>query len=190
MALNTTIRTASVMIAPADGQAATNYQGLWWVAGGTENFWGINFAHQGDSSSAPGTPTTPAATSYWLSMLGNRTSATSNVYSGDINVDVGPPFNNFVGSATFSKVGTGTLTFSDGNNGTFDYRLNAGTGGSPVAVNQTKVLTRFDLGTGPQPTCTFSATANLTAATNYQDLWWAASGTEIGWGINFAHQGS
>jgi hypothetical protein len=25
---------------------------------------------------------------------------------------------------------------------------------------------------------------------NYQGLWWAAGGTESGWGINFAHQGS
>ena len=57
-------------------------------------------------------------------------------------------------------------------------------------MTQTKTLARFDLGTGPQPTCAFSATANLAAATNYQDLWWAASGTEIGWGINFAHQGN
>ena len=174
--LNTTIRTASVMIAAAGG-SATNYQGLWWVAGGAENFWGINFAHQGDLVFGTWYTYDTSGNVYWLSMLANRTTPTSNTYTGDINVDVGPPFNNFVGSGTFSKVGTGTLTFGDGNNGTFDYQLNAGTGGSPVAVNQTKVLTRFDLGTGPQPTCTFSATANLAAATNYQDLWWAASGS-------------
>ena len=188
--LNTTVRTASVMIAPADGQVAANYQGLWWVPGGTENFWGINFAHQGDRVFGTWYTYDTSGNVYWLSMLGDRSTPTSNVYTGDINVDVGPPFNNFVGPATFSKVGTGTLTFIDANNGTFDYHLDAGTGGSPVAVNQTKVLTRFDLGTGPQPTCAFSATANLAAATNYQDLWWAASGTEIGWGINFAHQGN
>ncbi len=36
--------------------AATNYQDLWWVP--TESGWGINFAHQGDSCSPPGTPMT------------------------------------------------------------------------------------------------------------------------------------
>jgi hypothetical protein len=188
--LNTTIRTATVMIAPADGQAATNYQGLWWVPGGTENFWGINFAHQGDRVFGTWYTYDTSGNVYWLSMLADRTTPTSNTYTGDINVDVGPPFNNFVGSGTYGKVGTGTITFSDANHGSFTYNLNTGTGGSPVAVTQTKALARFDLGTGPQPTCTFSPTANLAAATNFQDLWWAASGAESGWGINFAHQGN
>jgi len=187
---NLTDIAAYLQVVKSGGGTAPNYQGLWWVAGGTENFWGINFAHQGDLVFGTWYTYDTSGNAYWLSMLGNRTTSTSNVYGGDINVNAGPPFNNFVGAATFIKVGTGTLTFSDANNGTFDYRLDAGTGGSPVAVNQTKVLTRFDLGTGPQPTCAFSATANLAAATNYQDLWWAASGTETGWGINFAHQGN
>ena len=40
------------------------------------------------------------------------------------------------------------------------------------------------------PTCTYSATPNLAAATNYQDLWWAApAGSEAGWGVNLTHQG-
>ena len=57
-------------------------------------------------------------------------------------------------------------------------------------VTQTKAITRFDLGTGPQPTCTYTATTpNLVTATNYQDLWWVAGAAEDGWGVNFAHQG-
>ena len=40
------------------------------------------------------------------------------------------------------------------------------------------------------PTCTWSAQANLAAATNFQDMWWAApAGVESGWGLNLAHQG-
>jgi len=43
---------------------------------------------------------------------------------------------------------------------------------------------------GPPPTCTFGAQPNLSLATNYQDLWWAApAGSEAGWGVSFAHQG-
>ena len=46
-ATSTTIRTASVMIA---GGSAPNYQGIWWNSPATsEDGWGINFAHQGDT---------------------------------------------------------------------------------------------------------------------------------------------
>ena len=89
----------------------------------------------------------------------------------------------FPPTATPTQVGTGTLTFTDANNGSFNYTVNGTT--------QTKAITRFDLGTGPQPTCAYSAaTPNFTAATNYQDLWWVANGAESGWGVNFAHQGN
>ena len=50
---------------------------------------------------------------------------------------------------------------------------------------QTKAITRFDLGDGPQPACIYSAaTPNLAAATNYQDLWWVAERR----GIRMGHQ--
>ena len=77
-------------------------------------------------------------------------------------------------------VGAGTLTFSDGNNGTFTYTVNG--------ITQTKSITRQVFGV--LPTCTWGALANLALATNYQDLWWAAPAeSESGWGINFTHQG-
>ena len=79
-------------------------------------------------------------------------------------------------------VGSGTLSFSDAGNGTFSYAV--------LGATQTKAIVRVDLGTGAQPTCTYSATTpDFAAAANYQDLWWASSGAESGWGINFAHQG-
>ncbi len=79
-------------------------------------------------------------------------------------------------------VGTGTLTFTDRNSGSFAYMVNG--------VSQVKALARFDLATGPQVSCTYSsATPNFAAATNYQDLWWVPSGAESGWGVNLAHQG-
>ena len=43
----------------------------------------------------------------------------------------------------------------------------------------------------PCRSCTFGATSDLAAATNYQDLWWnAPAGSESGWGINLTHQGN
>ena len=32
----------------SDLALATNYNDLWWAAGGVESGWGINFAHEGD----------------------------------------------------------------------------------------------------------------------------------------------
>jgi hypothetical protein len=160
--------------------AAPNYQGLWWAAGGNESGWGINFAHQRDQVFATWYTYDAAGNAWWLSMLATRTAGTT--YAGPIYVDSGPPFNAFVGAAAPSQVGTGTLSFVDANNASFSYTVNG--------IAQMKALARYDLGTGPQPTCAYSATKpDYAAATNYQDLWWAASGAESGWGINFAHQG-
>jgi len=156
-----------------------NYQGLWWNA--AESGWGINFAHSGDQIFATWYTYDTTGRAWWLTMLAARTTPTGNVYAGIIVTDTGPPFNNFTGAAVPSVVGAGTLTFADGNTGSFAYTVNG--------VTQTKAITRYDLGTGPQVSCTYSATTpNFAAASNYQDLWWAAS--EPGWGINFAQQGN
>ena len=68
------------------------------------------------------------------------------------------------GGATGAGVGTGTLTFSDANDGTFAYTVNG--------ISQTKAITRQTF--GPLPLCTFGAQVNLALTNNYQDLWWAA----------------
>ena len=78
------------------------------------------------------------------------------------------------------QVGTGTLTFTDANTGSFSYTVNG--------ISQVKPITRQVF--GPLPTCTFGGQANLAAATNFQDLWYAAPAeSEAGWGVNFTHQG-
>ncbi len=160
--------------------AALNVQGLWWNA--AESGWGINFAHQGDQIFATWYTYDTTGKAWWLSMLAVRTTPASSTYTGAIYVDSGPPFNDYVGMGTPTAVGNGTLTFADVNDGNFTYTVNG--------VTQTRAITRFDLGTGPQPTCTYAAsTPNFVAATNYQDLWWVPNGAESGWGVNFAHQG-
>ncbi|HET7222067.1 MAG TPA: hypothetical protein VFI81_02600, partial [Rhodanobacteraceae bacterium] len=116
---------------------------------------------------------------WWLVMTAAKTAP--NTYAGMLFTTKGPafsaqPFNPMQVTAT--QVGSGTLSFSNANNGTFTYTVNG--------VAQVKNLTRQVF--GPLPTC--SAAVNLAAATNYQGLWWAAPpGSESGWGINFAHQG-
>jgi len=55
-------------------------------------------------------------------------------------------------------------------------------------VSRTRAITRQAF--GALPTCVWGAQADLTLATNYQDIWWAVpAGSESGWGINFSHQG-
>jgi hypothetical protein len=167
-----------------DSPPMVNVQGLWWAAGGGESGWGINFAHAAEQLFATWYTYDNAGKTWWLSMLANRTSGAT--YTGPIYVTTGSPFNATPFppvTAPPTQVGIGTVTFSDGNNGSFAYTVNG--------VAQTKTIGRYDLGTGPQPMCSYSAaTPNFAAATNYQDLWWVANGAESGWGINFAHQGN
>ena len=157
-----------------------NYEGIWWNApAGSESGWGINFEHQGDTIFATWFTYDTTGKGWWLVMTAAKTAP--NTYAGMLFTTKGPafsaqPFNPMQVTAT--QVGSGTLSFSNANNGTFTYTVNG--------VAQVKNLTRQVF--GPLPTC--SAAVNLAAATNYQGLWWAAPpGSESGWGINFAHQG-
>ncbi len=168
------------VVIPYNGPPATNYGGLWWNApAGSEAGWGINFAHQGNVIFATWLTYDTTGTAWWLSMTAAQTP--DGNYAGTIYQTNGPafsavPFNPT--SVTATAVGSGTLTFSDANNGQFSYIVNG--------VAQTKMLTREVF--GPLPTCVFGAQSNLAAATNYQDLWWNPA--ESGWGINLTQQGN
>ena len=162
--------------------ATPNYQGLWWkTPGGSESGWGINFAHQGDTIFASWFTYDVNGRGWWLVMTALKTAP--NTFSGKLYQTRGPAFN----SSTFdptavvaTEAGTGTLTFTDANNGTFAYVV----GGT----SQSKAITRQIFGT--LPTCTHGAVTNLALATNYQDLWWKKpASSESGWGINLTHQG-
>ena len=159
------------------------WQGLWWKSpAGLESGWGINFAHQGDVIFATWFTYDAAGKAWWLSMTAPLASG-GNVFTGTLYATHGPPFN----AAPFNPalvvpaaVGTGTLTFTDNDNGTFAYTVNG--------ISQSKPITRQVF--GPLPTCRFGMLADLRAATNYQDLWWnAPPGSESGWGLNIAHEG-
>jgi serine protease len=163
-----------------------NYGGLWWNApGGSEAGWGINFAHQGGTIFASWFTYDLTGKAWWLVMSANQTAP--NSYSGTLFQATGPAFDAMPfppigspGGATGSAVGTGTLTFSGANDGTFAYTVKG--------ISQTKAITRQTF--GPVPLCTFGAQVNLALTNNYQDLWWAApAGSEAGWGINLTHEG-
>jgi len=157
-----------------------NYQGLWWNSPAeSESGWGINFAHQGEVIFATWYTYDLAGDAWWLTMSAFQTA--DNVFSGTLYETTGPAFNavpfnpNLV---TRTPVGTGTLTFTDANNGSLAYTVKG--------IAQTKAIARQVWGV--LPTCVWGAQPNLALATNYQDLWWVASGAESGWGVNFTHQ--
>jgi CheY-like chemotaxis protein len=168
-----------VVIAIAPPQS-TNYSGLWWRSpAGSESGWGLNVAHQGDVIFATWFTYNDAGNSLWVSMTANKVA--DGLYSGTLFRSAGPPFYSDPfdpSQATRVAVGNASLTFTDGSNAFFNYTLNG--------VTQTKSITRQIF--GQLPTCTWPAPTNLSAATNYQDLWWKPS--ESGWGINFAQEGS
>ena len=162
-----------------------NYEGLWWKApSGSESGWGINLAHQGDIIFATWFTYDFAGKGWWLSMTAPkaRPGAYPNTYSGTLYLTTGPAFNAVPfdpAHVSATAVGSATLNFTDASNGTFSYAV-YGFGG-------VKAITREIF--GPLPACA-TATTSLAAATNYQDLWWAApAGSEAGWGINLTHQG-
>jgi len=161
---------------------AFNVQGLWWNApAGSESGWGINFAHQGDIVFATWFTYDATGKPRWLTMTANK--IWESTYTGVLYQAHGPAFSEVPfnpGQVTVKAVGYGMLTFTGGSAGAFTYTIDG--------VSQTKAITREVFGT--LPTCTFDAPANLTQATNYQDLWWAKpAASESGWGIYLAHEG-
>lgn len=115
---------------------AYNYQDLWWASpAGAESGWGLNVAHQGDTIFATWFTYARDGTATWLAATLPRTGA--GVYKGTLVRTTGPPF----GSSPFdpakvvvTDAGTATLTFTNGNAGTFAYTLDG--------VTQTKAITR------------------------------------------------
>jgi hypothetical protein len=166
--------------------ASANYEGLWWnVPAGSESGWGINLTHQGDAIFASWFTYDVTGKGMWLVM--SATKMRDGVYAGTLYQLTGPAFDavpfpplGSPGGAVGTPVGTGTLTFTDTNDGSFAYTVNG--------ISQTKSLTRQVF--GPLPTCVYGAQPNFAVATNYQDLWWAIpGGSESGWGVNLTHQG-
>jgi len=178
------LASLAIMSISGIGQPATaglaSYEGLWWGApAGSESGWGINIAQQGGILFLTWFTYDLSGKGWWLSMSAPQVAA--GVYSGALYATTGPAFNAVPFDPAQVKrtlVGTGTLTFSDGSDGSFAYTVNG--------VSQTKSITREVFGT--LPTCATAATS-LAAATNYQDLWWAApAGVEAGWGVNLTEE--
>ena len=120
-----------------DPALATNYQGAWWAApAGSEAGWGIGIAHEDNVIFATWFAYGNDGAPLWLSVT--ATKGTNGSYGGDLMQTTGPAF----GSGEFDpsrvsarQVGVATLSFDDGNSGTFSYTLQG--------VSRAKAITRL-----------------------------------------------
>ncbi|MFA7241758.1 MAG: hypothetical protein WC091_16725, partial [Sulfuricellaceae bacterium] len=144
--------------------AANPYKGLWWNP--AENGWGMSVT-QHDSINFVALYTYDQNTQPVWYVMSNCPIVAAGSCSGDIYKVVGgkPPTAAWVAlnfAQALSTAGSGTLTFSDANNGKFDFTLNG------VAGSKTIERQMFSSGTAAQ-------------AVDYSDLWWNAA--ESGWGV-------
>jgi hypothetical protein len=120
----------------ADLAQAYNYQDVWWAApAGSESGWSIQLAHQGDIIVAIWFTFAQDRSPLWLVVTAPKTDA--GTYAGTLYQTTGPPFNAVPfdpAQVVATAVGDATFTFTDGNNGTFEYTVNGET--------QSKAITR------------------------------------------------
>jgi YVTN family beta-propeller protein len=160
-----------------------NVQGLWWASPpGSESGWGVNLTQQGEILFGTWFTYDKDGSGMWL-VMSNGAKTGTNSWSGPLYRTTGPAYSstNFDASkVAHTSVGSASFAFSDANNGTFTVVVDG--------VTMTKAITRQLFAT-PAPTCATGAV--LTGSPNYQDLWWKSpAGSESGWGVNIAHQGT
>lgn len=113
-----------------------NYQDLWWSRGGSESGWGLNVTHQGDTLFITWFTYDSGGDGMWL--VGSNVAKTGNAtYAGTLYRTVGPPFHSAAWNASqvgLAPAGHATLVFSDDDNGTFTYTLDA--------ISQSKQISR------------------------------------------------
>jgi hypothetical protein len=122
--------------AQANPAATTNYTDLWWASpAGVEAGWGINLTHEGTNIFATWFTYDTDGTPLWLSST--LAQGAGQTFSGALIQTGGPAFSSVPfdpQQVTRTNVGTATLTFADGNTGSFDY--------TAKSVTQHKAITR------------------------------------------------
>jgi hypothetical protein len=113
----------------------------------------------------------------WL-VMSNGVRQADGSFTGTLYRARGPAFNAVPwGPVSLSEVGSMTLLFTDGRNGTLTYTYDN--------TRLAKAIT-VQAFSSPVPTCTWSA-FDRSYAYSLQDLWWNPA--ESGWGLNLAEQG-
>jgi hypothetical protein len=125
---------ASVSLPPPQAVFG-NFQGLWWASPpGSESGWGVNLNHQATTIFVTWFTFGEDGKPVWFVVATSK--AAANVYTGTLYRMVsGPPFSAVPFDPALvsgNAVGTVTLTFSDGNNGTFAYVVDGTSQSKPI----------------------------------------------------------
>lgn len=142
------------------------YTGLWWNP--NESGWGMSITQRAAMIFVAWYTYDPIGQPAWLVMSSCPvvgSGCTGDIYNVVGGTPLGVPWNG--NGKVVTRVGTGTLNFSDNNIGTLNYSVNG--------VNGSKLVTRQLFATGSSlPTVDYSA------------LWWNEN--ESGWGIAITQQ--
>jgi cyclophilin family peptidyl-prolyl cis-trans isomerase len=164
--VNGSITKPNLVIVRAATALSTNYQGLWWNA--NESGWGMSLTQHGDIIFSAIYTYDTAGLPTWYVIT--NCPVTSTGCTGDIyRVHGGTaPTTAWTGAGrVLTKVGTGTLVFSDSSAGTFDFTID-GIVGSKSITQQV------------------FATGTTAPSIDYTDLWWNEN--ESGWGVSLTQQ--
>lgn len=135
-------RAATCTSTTSSRTSLTNYQDLWSNA--SEPGWGLSITHQDNTIFATVYSYRPDRQGVWYVMSGGVRQADGS-FTGALYSASGPVFNAQPwGSVSLAQVGTMTLRFTNGENGTLTYTVNG------VTVN--KAITRQQFGTS-YPSC-------------------------------------
>ena len=146
-----------------------NFQDIWW-AGAAESGWGITVTQHNDALFLAWFLYDASGNAMWIVLPTGQWNATHTIYSGNLYIPTGSPFNaydtsRFVANAS---VGTASIQFTSATTATLTYTVRGASG--------TKTLTREPIGT-----------ANTAPITNYGDMWWGGT-SQSGWGVVLSQQ--
>jgi hypothetical protein len=150
----------------SDAAMMTGTTGLFWNA--NESGWGMAVTQHGSMSFVTIYTYDASGLPLWYTM--SSCPMVGNACTGDIyGVAGGKSLTSPWAGATIAatKVGSGTLTFSDVNSASFVFTING--------VQATKAITRQPFPPG-----------NVAPPVDYSDLWWNAA--ESGWGVSLTQQ--
>ena len=164
--VNNAIQKSNLAIISTATAVPNNYQGLWWNA--NESGWGMSLTQHGNILFVAMYTYDDAGLPIWYVIT--NCPVVANGCTGDIYRANGgtPPTVPWTGQGRIlTKVGTGTLAFSNSSSGTFTFNIN-NIAGSKAITQQI-----------------FGNSAN-SPAFDYTDLWW--NPTESGWGVSLTQQ--
>ncbi|CAN5396629.1 hypothetical protein BH11PSE11_BH11PSE11_12970 [soil metagenome] len=163
--IQTNASTSSMQVA-VSGIGIGPYTGLWWNP--NESGWGMSVTQQGTNIFLAKFTYDGAGIPTWYvvpSCPVTGKSCTGDMYSVTGGTSLATAWN---GTAKLvNKVGTGTLAFTDNDNGVFTFTLNG--------VNGSKTISRQGIATG-----------TTAPAVDYTALWWNPN--ESGWGVALTQQ--